>query len=725
MKKNKGITLIALIITIVVLLILAGVAISSLSGDEGGLLGQAQTSTDKYNDKVNSQQDSLTTMEDYLVKWETGVMPTHDTVVGFSGEGTVESPYLIESIEDLVQFSLDVENGNTFSGKVIKLAQDLDFKNAKSYIDSTRTDMYRNEEMDLKTEMTSGIGFFPIGFDDAPFSGTFDGQGFKILNLYQDQDTDDLGLFGHVVNGSVNNVNVTGIIKGEVSTEVESGSYGIGGIVGHMESNTNVQIENCSFTGNVEASYKVASVVGRIDTTANVTIKNCTATGNVTGLGQASGIVGAATGNQLTIENCNNKANVTITKDYRAAGIIAYAGVSAIDIKNCRNSGEITSTAANGHAFSGIVGSVNIETTTPTTIAITDCYNSGAITGEYELGGILGQVYCAANVDVTLRGNDNNGIITSINSPTKNGVGGIVGHIGTEETATIALVVDDCNNNAKIVGNNVTGIAGVIGSIWGETTIDSEIKNCNNSGVIEILESSTTTRVSGISGLISANSNVVTTIDNCVNTANIICKNATKVAGIIADISTDGTVSTTIKNCLNTGNIVTTLVDSNVDDEDNVGVVHAGIIGTTWTPLTQTVIIENSVNTGSIGNEGLVEVAGIFASSWPGNAAGSTLTINNCVNVGTITGNTDWGAGGIVGDIDTDMTENVTNTYYLADSYNAEDMLGTSKTVEEMKATGTGSVLEALNTEAQAHSSDTIPYLTWKQNSNSYPVINI
>ena len=133
MKKNKGITLIALIITIVVLLILAGVAISSLSGDEGGLLGQAQTSTDKYNDKVNSQQDSLTTMEDYLVKWETGVMPTHDTVVGFSGEGTVESPYLIESIEDLVQFSLDVENGNTFSGKVIKLAQDLDFKNAKSY----------------------------------------------------------------------------------------------------------------------------------------------------------------------------------------------------------------------------------------------------------------------------------------------------------------------------------------------------------------------------------------------------------------------------------------------------------------------------------------------------------------------------------------------------------------------------------------------------------------
>ena len=34
-KKNKGITLIALVITIIVLLILAGVTIASLSGDNG------------------------------------------------------------------------------------------------------------------------------------------------------------------------------------------------------------------------------------------------------------------------------------------------------------------------------------------------------------------------------------------------------------------------------------------------------------------------------------------------------------------------------------------------------------------------------------------------------------------------------------------------------------------------------------------------------------------
>ena len=40
MKKNKGITLIALVITIIVLLILAGVSIAMLTG-ENGLIAKA------------------------------------------------------------------------------------------------------------------------------------------------------------------------------------------------------------------------------------------------------------------------------------------------------------------------------------------------------------------------------------------------------------------------------------------------------------------------------------------------------------------------------------------------------------------------------------------------------------------------------------------------------------------------------------------------------------
>ena len=49
MNKQKGITLIALVITIIILLILAGVSIASLTG-ENGILKKAQTATEKSNE---------------------------------------------------------------------------------------------------------------------------------------------------------------------------------------------------------------------------------------------------------------------------------------------------------------------------------------------------------------------------------------------------------------------------------------------------------------------------------------------------------------------------------------------------------------------------------------------------------------------------------------------------------------------------------------------------
>ena len=716
MKENKGITLITLVITIIILLILSVVALRTFT-DEESIVDKAKSTVDKYNESVEEEKAILESIAQKLKKSSAGKSDTFDKEPEMAGSGTEANPYIIESIEDLVQFSLDVENGNDFAGKVVKLAQDLDFNNDKSYIDPTRTDMAREDEIALKTEMTSGIGFFPIGFDEEAFSGTFDGQGHTIYNLYQSQETDHLGLFGHVVNGSVNNVNVTGTIKGEVSTKPNEGSYYIGGVVGQISSDTDVQIENCSFNGTIQASYYVGGVVGEIITTANATIKNCTSTGTLKGLGQVGGIVGGTDGVQLTIENCNNKSNISLTENYRAAGIIAYANVSSVSVKNSINSGTISSSAADAHALAGILASVNINTTNPTIISITDCNNTGAVTGEYEVAGILGQVYCAANVEMILRGNENNGIITSINSPNSNAIGGIVGHVGTKETATILLTIDDCTNNAKITANKIEGIAGIIGNVWGETTIEANIKNCKNNGIIEMTSTEETSGISGILAKMSANSDIILTMNNCVNNANITCNNTTEAAGILADVWAGGTLNTTVKNCLNNGNLLTTLTTDSAN--------HAGIIGGLSTSRTMTAKIENCINVGNVGNGTLESVGGILGSSWPNTVAGSSLTINNCVNVGTITGSTDWGAGGIVGGIETDMNINVTNTFYLADSYNVGEMLGTSKTETEMKATGTGSVLATLNTEAQAHSSDAIPYLTWKQNASSYPVINL
>lgn len=62
-KKERGITLVALVITIVVLLILAGVTITSLSGNEN-IIKKAKEARDVYvNDETHTQETLNTTDE--------------------------------------------------------------------------------------------------------------------------------------------------------------------------------------------------------------------------------------------------------------------------------------------------------------------------------------------------------------------------------------------------------------------------------------------------------------------------------------------------------------------------------------------------------------------------------------------------------------------------------------------------------------------------------------
>lgn len=61
MKNNeKGITLVALVITIIVLLILAGVTILALSGDNNGILNRASQS--KVSTEIANAKDAFTTV---------------------------------------------------------------------------------------------------------------------------------------------------------------------------------------------------------------------------------------------------------------------------------------------------------------------------------------------------------------------------------------------------------------------------------------------------------------------------------------------------------------------------------------------------------------------------------------------------------------------------------------------------------------------------------------
>lgn len=66
-KENKGITLVALIITVIILLILAGVTISLVIG-ENGLITKSKQSTEKYKEKEKIEKAQLEELETGMVE---------------------------------------------------------------------------------------------------------------------------------------------------------------------------------------------------------------------------------------------------------------------------------------------------------------------------------------------------------------------------------------------------------------------------------------------------------------------------------------------------------------------------------------------------------------------------------------------------------------------------------------------------------------------------------
>ena len=70
-KEQKGITLIALVITIIVLLILAGVALATLTGN-GSIIDNANYAVERYNASAGNDQNVLNQVENLFAKYMGG-----------------------------------------------------------------------------------------------------------------------------------------------------------------------------------------------------------------------------------------------------------------------------------------------------------------------------------------------------------------------------------------------------------------------------------------------------------------------------------------------------------------------------------------------------------------------------------------------------------------------------------------------------------------------------
>ena len=104
MKKNKGITLIALVITIIVLLILAGVSIVMLTG-ENGLIAKAISAKNKTEEAEADEKDKLAKTNEIIDKF----------VTNRDGSITVDKDSLNQLIDDRINekmYSPTIFHGN-------------------------------------------------------------------------------------------------------------------------------------------------------------------------------------------------------------------------------------------------------------------------------------------------------------------------------------------------------------------------------------------------------------------------------------------------------------------------------------------------------------------------------------------------------------------------------------------------------------------------------------
>ena len=250
---------------------------------------------------------------------------------------------------------------------------------------------------DINATATSGwnggLGFDPIAnpLVTGSFSGAFDGFGHIVSNISINRPTRDwVGLFGslfHATQPTISNLGLkyfsitgrrtVGALAGSINNSKVYNSF-IGG-TSTISGDTSVANEG----------YGIGGLVGLIQSSS--TISNSYSTANVNGLRVLGGFVGSSITGSNVIENSFSTGSVsnnigTILSDY--GGFIGYA--ERIAIRNCYSEGNVSSINGNVGGFVGRAQGV---------VTIDSSYSSGNVTGNRIVGGFVGQLSTTSTVN--------------------------------------------------------------------------------------------------------------------------------------------------------------------------------------------------------------------------------------------------------------------------------------------------------------------------------------
>lgn len=291
-----------------------------------------------------------------------------------AGAGTEEAPYEISNATELKSVADDVNAGlyDGYYGMHLVLTKDID--------------------------LTDTGNWSPIGTEEYPFKGIFNGNGHSIIGLSIVNDKDSnvprTGLFGTTAAGSIiRNLTIEGSVSGVNNTAA---------VVGYNEG----RIENCfnkAAVSAVSGSVNIGGIVGH----NSGEIIGCGNYGKING-DFLSIIGGVAGGNTGLCRNCFNVGDMQ-TIDAVAGGIVGQntaTGEVACSFNVGRISGKSDIGGICGNNFGEISDVYN------TGSVISDNGNAGGISGSNETSGKILRVY---SVTADIEGRTNIAAITGFN----------------------------------------------------------------------------------------------------------------------------------------------------------------------------------------------------------------------------------------------------------------------------------------------------------------------
>ena len=310
LQKQNAITLIALVVTIIVLLLLAGISITMLTG-QNGILNRAGEAKEKNDAAQNDENNKLTNYENIMNMYESGdnyvpIEDISDEIDGLPEKKTAEQLAGYIPIYTKEQFA-KIASGETCA------ITDLSGNSKGSYTMAVDAKYALMNDLDFQSASTTK----PI----KNFKGEFEGNGCVISNL---------------------NIDTTGDTSytnpgGYTTTEVPAALF---------ECVVNGKISNLAVIDSVfKGKESIAAIAGQGD---NVTIENCYSKNNSFSLnnssytGSSGGIIGYVWHNGATINNC--KVIYSILKDdiSKKIGGICGASCGDIAINNCKVLGDMS-----------------------------------------------------------------------------------------------------------------------------------------------------------------------------------------------------------------------------------------------------------------------------------------------------------------------------------------------------------------------------------------------